>query len=1047
MKHNITPINIISASAGSGKTYTLVFHFLKTLLSEPNADAYRKMIALTFTNKAVFEMKSRILKTLNQFSGIKSEDQIPDMAHEICEELLFSLNELQYRSQQALKIILHDYAAFEIVTLDRFTYRVIRSFARDLGLSHSFEVEIQQKQMLTEVVDRVVKKAGLDKEITRLLELFTLHKFNDQLSWDISKNLLSIAELLLNENDRIPMQDFLLQSRSSFNRQHKFLESLLRSTKESINLIAVEVLSLIQSNGITKDDFARGTLFNHFEKLKRLDFKDLYKNQLEKNLDLKQKIYTTKLDPSKASSIDQILPTLSSAFHKAKELYHQFSLANDIFKQWIPMSLIKILATELELYQKESNKVLLATFNERISKEILYQATPYIYERLGEHYRYYFLDEFQDTSRLQWSNLIPLIKEPLEGLDEQGNVGSLLVVGDPKQSIYRWRGGHVEQFLALLKGEIPFQVPADTKQLKKNHRSFHTIVKFNNVFFESILPHIHGTINKNLFKKGYHQNIKNPSIGYVEIDQFHEKDSLEALNTHVQKTYDSISSALEQGFEPNEIAVLVRTKAQASSICEFLVLQKIPFLSSESLNLSHSKEVQFLVALLQLALYENNLEEKLLVVEFFKASFNKEEAYHTFVSEHLKLPLQKIFDKYGINFNFLKFKTLPLYEAVEAAFYAFELSAVMDAHLQTFLDHLFEFSQQKHNDLMSFLMHWNQQGDSLYVATPKGLNAIQILTIHKAKGLEFPVVILPFLDDPIQGSHRTQVWLNTTEWFGENLSKGWIPYSKKIVDYGEAGEALFNQIQEANELDALNVLYVAMTRPVEQLILISNLKPTAGKNTQTQDSYPGLIQNFLKINNVDESRTYVQGHKRPLIKREDESRELKVFPIEINSKKWQNSLMIQAYNQPQSKINSPKIWGILIHDLLAKIETSEDLDWVLEEAFSLGRINENSVDLIKKLLLKVINHPSLNSFFKNEYKVWNERDILIPNEENIRPDRLMENRDEMILIDYKTGKSKEVDQDQIEHYKKIIGQVFSGKKIKSYLVYIQEKKEVEVVLI
>ena len=174
---------------------------------------------------------------------------------------------------------------------------------------------------------------------------------------------------------------------------------------------------------------------------------------------------------------------------------------------------------------------------------------------------------------------------------------------------------------------------------------------------------------------------------------------------------------------------------------------------------------------------------------------------------------------------------------------------------------------------------------------------------------------------------------------------------------------------------------------------------------------------------------------------------LKFFPIEINSKKWQNSLMIQAYNQPQSKINSPKIWGILIHDLLAKIETSEDLDWVLEEAFSLGRINENSVDLIKKLLLKVINHPSLNSFFKNEYKVWNERDILIPNEENIRPDRLMENRDEMILIDYKTGKSKEADQDQIEHYKKIIGQVFSGKKIKSYLVYIQEKKEVEVVLI
>ena len=1045
MKHNITPIKIITASAGSGKTYTLVFHFLKTLLSEPIADRYRKMIALTFTNKAVFEMKSRILKNLNQFSQIKNQDKTPNVAREICNELQISLSELRYRSKHALKIILHDYAAFEIVTLDRFTHRIIRSFSRDLGLSHSFEVEIQEKQMLTEVIDRVVEKAGSDKEITRLLELFTLQKFNDQLSWDISKNLFSIAALLLNENDRIPIQQFLLQSRSSFDNQHKILEALIKSSKQSINLIAVEVLSLIESNGLTKDDFARGTLFNHFQKLERLDFKDLYKNQLEENLDLNQKIYTSKLDLLKSRSIDQILPTLRSAFYKVKELYHQFSLANDIFKQWIPLSLIKVLAKELELYQKENNRVLLATFNERISKEILHQTTPYIYERLGEHYRYYFLDEFQDTSMLQWSNLIPLIKEPLEGLDEQGGAGSLLIVGDPKQSIYRWRGGHVEQFLTFLKGEIPFQVSAEIIPLETNHRSFQTIVEFNNAFFESILPHIQGAINRNLFKEGYRQNIKNESIGYVEIYQFHERDTQESLNTHVQKTYETISSALEQGFEHNEIAVLIRTKAQASSICEFLMLQKIPFLSSESLNLSHSKEVQLLVALLQLALDENNLEEKLLVLEFIKMSFGKEDDYHTFISEHLKLPIQKIFDKHKINFNFLKFKTLPLYEAAEAAFYAFELSIVIDAHLQTFLDHIFEFSQQKQNDLMSFLMHWDQQGESLYVATPKGLNAVQILTIHKAKGLEFPVVILPFLDDSIQGNHRAHVWLNTKEWFGEALSKGWIPFSKKVADYGEAGEALFNQIQEANELDALNVLYVAMTRSVEQLILISNLKPTNTKSTHIQDSYPGIIENFLRINNSEGSDVFALGNKRPIVKREGKLEEFKFFPIEINSKKWQNSLMIQAYDHPQSIVNSPKIWGILIHDLLAKIETSEDLDWVLEEAFSLGRINQNSVGLIKEILLKVVNHSSLSSFFKNEYKVWNERDILIPNSENIRPDRLMENQYEVILIDYKTGKPKEADQDQIEHYKKIVSQVFADKKIKSYLVYIQEKKEVEVV--
>ena len=1040
MKQNLKSVEIISASAGSGKTYTLVFHFLKTLLSKPTADTYRKMIALTFTNKAVFEMKSRILKSLKEYSSLVETGKTPQMVLDLCEALELSTAELAFRSRQALKLILQDYAAFEVVTLDRFTHRIIRSFARDLGLSLSFEVEIQQEQMLSQVVERIIDKAGSDKEITPLLEQFTLQKMDDQLSWDISANLFEIAKLLLNENDRIPLQYVLSQSTTAFGRQHNFLKTYSNTCKQNISLLGTEVLGLIESKQLTQADFSRGALYKHFQKLKQLDFVRLYETKLEENLDEEKNIYNKSLDSDKASRIDEILPELRSSFHKAKQYYHQFSLANDISKQWIPLSLIKILDEELELYQRENNKVLLGTFNDRISKEILHQPAPYIYERLGEHYRHYYLDEFQDTSSLQWSNLIPLIGQPLEGLDEDGTSGSLLIVGDPKQSIYRWRGGHVEQFLSLLQSKSPFQVSSNISSLETNYRSYDVVVNFNNAFFESLLPQIQGEQNRSIFSDNCKQNTNSRAGGYVEIDQFFAKDTKEEVTKiHVQKSFEAINSALEQGFDHNEIAVLVRTKAQATAISESLVIHEIPFLSSESLNLSHSKEVLFLIGLLRLVLDENNLEHRLTVLEFLRSDFGGEETYHDFISTRYRKPIQTILNVFEIEFNFSNFKAMPLYEAVEAAFYAFELSNSIDAHLQTFLDHVFEFSQQKHNDILSFIMHWELQGDSLYVATPKGVNAIQVLTIHKAKGLEFPVVILPFLDDPIQGNHQAKVWLETEEFFGETISKGWIPFTKRVETYGEQGKALFDKVQRENELDTLDVLYVAMTRPVEQLIMISN--GAAAK----QDSYPSFIHNFLKTNGKEEEAVLTLGKKRSSTVNRDFKVDHGVFSIEAIPKDWQKNLMLQAYSQLESKRNSLKAQGILIHELLAKIKIASDVDWVLDEACALGKIDLNAIEMFKQILTEVVDHPFLKLFFSDAYTVWNERDILIPDSENIRPDRLMENEDEIVLIDYKTGKPKNIDRQQIEYYKHVVSQVFKDKKIKTFLIYIQSGKKVAIV--
>tara|TARA_B100000767_G_C19777545_1_gene543592 strand:+ start:759 stop:3887 length:3129 start_codon:yes stop_codon:yes gene_type:complete len=1042
MKQNFKPIQIINASAGSGKTYTLVFYFLKTLLSATSPEMYRKMIALTFTNKAVFEMKSRILNTLKDFSFLKEEEDVPQMSIDLCKALELSREELVFRSKQTLKFILHDYEAFEVVTLDRFTHRVIRSFAHDLGLSLSFEVEIQQEQMLTQVVERVIEKVGQNEEITRLLKQFTLQKMDDQLSWDISQNLINIAKLLLSENDRIPLHNFLLKDRAVFDDTHKFLMSYRKICKEKISLLGKQTIEFILSNDLTHGDFSRGTVFKHFLKLQNLNFIRLYENKLEENFQLEKNIYKKTLDSEKINRIDSILDDLRTSFHKGKKLYYQFSLANDIIKQWIPLSLIKIINEELEVYQQESNKVLLGSFNSRISKEILHQPTPYIYERLGQNYRHYFLDEFQDTSFLQWANLIPLIKEPLEGLDANGSEGSLLIVGDPKQAIYRWRGGHVDQFLRLLDKQTPFQQETNISSLQTNYRSFDTIINFNNEFFKSILPQINDTKNRSIFSENCQQKTNAVSGGYVEIDQFYEKgNKSDITKIHIQKTYDAIVSALDQNFTHNEISILVRTKDQANAISEFLASREMPFLSSESLNLSHSKQVQFLIALLRLVLDENQLEHRLVILEFLKNIYGKDEDYHDFVSTYLRIPPQDFFDVFQIHFNFSKFKSSPIYEAVESAFYSFEMSGIFDAHLQSFLDHVFEFSQQKQNDFLSFILNWDQQGASLYVATPRGIDAVQILTVHKSKGLEFPVVIVPFLDAPIQSNHKTQVWLDTKEMFGETLEESWISFSKKIENYGAAGIKLVEQTQSANELDALNVLYVALTRPVEQLILISN------GAISKEDSYPEMIQNYLKQKNAKESEIFSLGQKRQTSENIKINEKSKIFLIEQKANPWQKQIKTLAFNPKDFETNQTRVWGILIHELLSKIEIAEDVDWIIEDAFKLGKIELKDKKIFKKILKNIVEHPKLKSFYTNDSKVWNERDILVPNGKNIRPDRLVKRSQELVLIDYKTGVQKEADHEQLIQYKNIIGQVFIDKKIKCYLVYIKKNAALEVEMI
>src|SRR5690606_38851010 len=389
------------AAAGSGKTFTLVKEYLKQILSSKSEDYFKHLLAITFTNKAVAEMKQRIVETLVNFSEEKSVVEPLPMMLKISEETGKSLVEIQAQSKKILKNLLHNYAAFSVETIDRFNHRLIRTFARDLKLATNFEITLETNELLAEAVDLLLSKAGENKEITKVLLDFALEKTDDDKSWDISRDIANAAKLLYDENEsdhvwvlkQKSLDDFLVFKTQLF-LQKKRLSA-------EIETIASQTLQLIAESGLQNTNFSSSTLPNHFLKLKAGNY-DAYGNKLQENLENNQKLYRVKEEPFIKETIDSLVPNLLSNYIEIKEKVNKLNLYDSILKNITPLSVINLVNNEIETIKEEKNILPISEFNSLINKEIKNQPAPFIYERLGEKYRHFFIDEFQDTSKLQW---------------------------------------------------------------------------------------------------------------------------------------------------------------------------------------------------------------------------------------------------------------------------------------------------------------------------------------------------------------------------------------------------------------------------------------------------------------------------------------------------------------------------------------------------------------------------------------------------------------------------------------------------------------------
>lgn len=1041
-----SPFTIYNAAAGAGKTYTLVKAYLVTILKGEFKDSYKNILAITFTNKAVAEMKSRVLENLVAISVHPIPSTHTQLFEDLVQETGMNPSTLKIKADKILKNVLHNYAAFDIVTIDTFTHRVIRTFAHDLGIPMNFDIEMDIDSLVTEAIDEVISDIGINNKLTKVLIDFSLDKLEDDKSWDITIELHKVAKLLFSENDRKHLNALSNKSIEDFVRLKNVLRQKVTRHKKDIVVQSNEVLQLINDRGIDHKDFKGGYIPKYFHKLIKGDLKvDFSKTKWMQDITTTD-FYNKTLGEAKKNLIDDIRSIIEESFLVTKNLIHQIHFFENIIKNLIPLSILNTINQKLIEIKKERRILLISEFNTIISDAIMGQPAPFIYERLGEKYRDYFIDEFQDTSEMQWKNLIPLIDNALSSESLSGKRGRLTIVGDAKQAIYRWRGGKAEQLISLSSNNNPFSnQEKQVLNLPKNYRSFKGIVEFNNDLFTFLSEDFSDQMHAKLYKEGNQQLTNIEDSGYVHISFINEKDTDKKNEAYSLKTYTIVLDLIEKGYRPSDICILVRKQKEGVVIADYLTEKGLSVISSETLLINNAPEVKFVVDLLTWYAYPNQLINKINLLHFLAEKYQIKDRHH-FLQKMItvdKDAFEEELKQIGINFHFKSLGLHTIYDSVDYIINSFKLSITLTAYLQFFLDEVFAFSQKYAGGVMGFLEYWAHKKDKLSIIAPEEESAIRIMTIHKAKGLEFSCVIYPFANIDIYRELEPKTWYPVEKTAFNNFEEVLINYSKNITVYGEDAHRIVHKRQSQLELDNINLCYVALTRAKEQLYIVSALELNA-KGEENKNKFSGKLINYLKqINRWDENQLeYSFGEH------------IKAQTSESVNKNKYTSLSIKAFDVLDQKYNikvitnSGKLWdtkqgaaverGNLIHDLLAEIYTINDVKKTTKEACMKGIIRYSEEEIIYKELKTIVEHPELTSYFKPaNHVILNEKEIISKGRQ-YRPDRVIIKDGVVAVIDYKTGVYSSDHSEQILLYASLLKEM--GYTInKKILVYLNEK--------
>lgn len=1028
---------VYNASAGSGKTYTLVRDYLKLLFTHKDPFYFRHILAITFTNKASLEMKERIMHSLQDFS-INHDS---DLANELRDFAKMNAEQFKAHAVMVYQAILNDYSGFNITTIDSFTHNIVRTFALDFGLTNDFDIELDAKKILSEAVDAIIAQIGKDEKLTEVLVNFSLQQSDDDKAWDISQNLYDFAEILLNESDRTEFKSLLDKKIDDYESLKKKLHHIINSLQSEIKSIGASALQIIEDNGLVQGDFLRGSIPKHFENLTvNWDSAKFFEaSTVRKNIENGDYYAKSKSQDIK-SRIEQIMPSIAELYYQSEQVYSKIKTYDFWYKSLFPMALLNYVFNALEEIKSEHNVQFISDFNELIQSKVKNEPAPFIYERLGEKFKHYFIDEMQDTSVLQWDNLIALIDNAMS------QEGSLLLVGDAKQSIYRWRGGVPEQFIHLARPDsnLPFHVEKQVESLETNYRSYSHVIDFNNAFFANVSGIMRKAEYKWLYDHETTQHYNSKTGGYVQLEFMNPGLTTEERKEFYPQKVLEIIQQIDKGFELKDICVLVRFNTHGNIIAQYLTENGIPVLSSENLLLSQNTYINFLINTLH---YFQNPSDKVRLynmLDFLWSYKQVKLSQHDFISQLIDKSESEVMQDlvtYGIHFQVNVFYTLPLYDAVEYCIRVFEMNSKSDVYLLYFLEIVLDFQSSMGSDFIGFLEYWEQKREQLSISVPENKNAVKIMSVHKSKGLQFPVVIFPY-DLEIYKVRNDKVWYQMEESM-EDFDKVLINFREDLKFTDLNGRALYEDFKAKKEFDNINLLYVALTRAVEQLYIITDYHSnTSGLKL---GFYSGWFMHFIQNQNLFEEgkNVYTFGNATKVSSSNVETDATStnvIFDEFISSDPQDHRLVFytkggELWETEQGKAIN---FGNLIHEILSSIVTADELDMVLANYVQNGLLPQQEIQLVKTMVEKVLYHPLIKKYYEQNHQVMSEREMVDNRGHILIPDRIVFfSPTEIGLLDYKTGVAYEEHQQQVNRYAKVL-QEMGYKVVEKYLVYIGE---------
>ena len=1055
-------LTIYKASAGSGKTFTLAAEYLCFVLSNP--DSYRHILAVTFTNKATGEMKERILTHLHGIAtGNPSSDSMLGKVRELLRErgVLLPDDKLRQNAQEALTKILHNYSFFHIETIDSFMLGILRNLAKELELGNNMEIELDAKKVVNDGVQQLLRDLKANsKELSWIVEYMN-DSMSEEKHWNVTRQLCKFANNIYKEDyqrNASSLEELLRENASAISTLKASMQKMRADADAALPHIADEFFRLADANGLTADDFngkSRGpwAFFDALHNGKRPNVSAT----LEKFRSGSEKWSHSK-SPHRAivdgmdAQWTEVLRAAVAALEENTRCYNTAKLVTENLHQ---LQLIGSIRAKINDCSKAENRFLLADTCQVLMSMVSDADTSFIYEKTGTEIHHILIDEFQDTSGMQWANFLPLLTE------STANNHRNLIVGDVKQSIYRWRGSDSDIMSHRVEERMGSTV-LNTVTLDANYRSCKRIVEFNNGFFRTLIDNLVNspyaaecdTDDIVSYYADVKQNCKGKDGGSVrfltaEADGDDDNGKESATDAICRVTVEQIVELLDAGLWQSDIAVLVRSNEHISSLATWVTAHPealgghdIRIVSGEAFRLENSVAVGLLVRAMRW------IANKADVVSLASLAID----YHRHVLAD-GLALSDIMalkpSGYGLPQSFLadreRLSSLPLYELASELYRLLDLARVprQDAWLQSFFDELQRYVASECGTLTEFLTYWDETLASKNIPSG-GTGGIVAMTIHKSKGLEFHSVIVPIISWKVSSNDTQWIDVESTAFNGLPM----LPITRKKEMANSAFSAVYRAETQRLWIDNLNLLYVAFTRPTSNLIVVQPPHKEPKNESSSEPKALSSINGFIEMGLQD---AIVMDPSFTTSRSDDEdsadgiSVTFHTAPVDLEFRQ-SNSSKTYINRGEDGPVSEFIERGNLLHDIFAHIDTAADVPAAVERLYTSGVVDAARRDELLTFVSDALRQPEVADWFSGRYRLYNECTVLTLDEGEVRqnrPDRVMRDDSRTIVVDFKFGKPKEEHHRQVQAYMQLLARM-GFPQVEGYLWYVNSRSIVKI---